>query len=275
MHNQINLDRVLELYKNHEYDKSINLLDDQFSITPAMIKSFINSKSLIFNFKEYRNIIQYLDQILEINPNDSKILARKGSLLQILFQYSDSLFCLNKALEINPKNFLAIYTKGIILYIMEKFEESLTYFDKILETNSKNIEASLGKGLSLEMLGMREDSVKFFVTGFQCDLTDLDLLKSICFNLVHFCFPINALTYLNHIQKLDSNDLIANGIFDLVKPQENKLRQKISELYERYLHREPAISDIDYWEDKIIQGESITMIEQQIKNSEEGLNYFN
>jgi tetratricopeptide (TPR) repeat protein len=270
-----NFENAFELYQNDAYEESIKIFDDFFSITPSMIESFKNSKSFIFNFKEYRNIISYFNKILEINPDDSEILARKGSLLQILFQYSDSLKCLNKALEINPENSLANCVKGIVLYNMEKFEESLSYFNKILEINSTNIEASLGKGLCLEMLGMREDSVKYFVTGFQSDLTDSNLLQSICFNLVHFCFPINALTYSNYIQKLDSNDPIANGILDLVKPQENKLREKISELYERYLHREPAVTDIDHWEKEVIHGKSINMIEQQIKNSEEGSNYFN
>ena len=270
-----NFEYALELYKNHEYDKSIKFFDDKLSINTLMIKRLKNYKSLIFNFKEYRNIIKYFDKILEINPDDSKILARKGSLLQIIFQYSDSLLCLNKALEINPENLLANCAKGVVLYNMEQFEQSLKYFDKILEINPTNIEASLGKGLCLEMLGIREDSVKYFVTGFQSDLTDSNLLKSICFNLVHFCFPINALTYSNYIQKFDSNDPIANGILDLLKPQENKLREKISELYERYLHREPSVEDIDHWEGEIIQGKSTTWVEQQIKNSEEGLNYFN
>ena len=270
-----NFEYALELYKNHEYDKSIKFFDDKLSINPLMIKSFKNSKSLIFNFKEYRNIIKYFDKILEINPDDSKILARKGSLLQIIFQYSDSLLCLNKALEINPENSLANCAKGIVLYNMEKFEESIYYFDKVIETNSTNIEASLGKGLSLEMLGMREDSIKYFVTGFQWNLSDPDLLYSISFNLVHFCFPINALTYSNYILKLNANDPIANTICNLIKPQENKLREKISELYQKYLHRESSADDIDYWEGEIIQGKSITWVEQQIKISEEGSNYFN
>ena len=47
------------------------------------------------------------------------------------------------------------------------------------------------------------------------------------------------------------------------------------ELYQTYLHREPGITDLNYWEEKILEGKSIPWIEDKMKNSEEGLNYYN
>ena len=66
-----------------------------------------------------------------------------------------------------------------------------------------------------------------------------------------------------------------NRLLDFITPEQDKLRQKIMELYQTYLHREPDITDLNYWEEKIFEGKSIPWIEEQMRNSEEGLNYYN
>ncbi len=269
------LQQALEFYKNERYDESLKIFDDQLKIKEIDIESFKNKKCIIFNLKKYKHVLQYFDKILETNPADPEILSRKGLVLGILYKPEKALNCLNKTLKIDPKNSIATINKGILLYNAEEFEEAIQLFDKILDMNFKDPDASLGKGLSLEMLGSREESIKYFINAFQCNLTNPNYLSSISFNLVHFCFPINALTYTNQILKTNPKDPIANRILDFVTPQKNKLREKIMELYQKYLHREPDFDDLNYWEEKILQGKSIPWIEDQMKNSEEGSNYYN
>ena len=268
-------ENAVEFYKNGKYSEAIEIFDDFLSIKKNEIESFEKIKYIIFNFKKYNIAIQYFDKILETNPDDPEILGRKGLVLVMLYQREEALEAVNKALKIDPKNSISLLNKGILLYRMDKFNEAIEKFDKILDVNPKNIDASLGKGLSLEMLGKREESIKYFINAFQCNLNNHEDLSSISFNLVHFCFPINALTYANKILKTDPADPIGNKILDFITPEQNKLRQKIMELYQTYLHREPDITDLNYWEEKIFEGKSIPWIEEQMKNSEEGLNYYN
>ena len=267
--------KALEFYKNGKYNESLKIFDDQLKIKEIDVESFKNKKWIIFNLKKYKHAIQYFDKILETNPDNPEILARKGLVLGILCQPEKALQFLNKALKTDPKNSIAILNKGTILYNMEEFEEAMQFFDKILNTNPKDPEASLGKGLSLEMLGRREKSIKYFINAFQCNLTNPNYLSSLSFNLVHFCLPINALTYANQILKTNPKDPIANRILDFVTPPQNKLREKIMEVYQKYVHREPNFDEINYWEEIILQGKSIPWIEDQMKNSEEGSNFNN
>ena len=53
------------------------------------------------------------------------------------------------------------------------------------------------------------------------------------------------------------------------------MRQKIFELYNKYLHRSPDKDGLDYFEGLIIQGKKFEEIEKMMKDSEEGKNYYN
>jgi len=48
-----------------------------------------------------------------------------------------------------------------------------------------------------------------------------------------------------------------------------EVEAKITEFYHKYLNREPDVEGLNYWKQKIFEGESYDWVENEFKNSEE------
>ena len=66
-----------------------------------------------------------------------------------------------------------------------------------------------------------------------------------------------------------------DGDYARIFKNESKIRNKISELFIKHLHRNTDLEGLDYYEKKISEGRSFQWVEESLANSEEGKNYWN
>ena len=141
--------------------------------------------------------------------------------------------------------------------------------------NENDSLALLNKGLSMELMGKSEEAMNCFKKLFNVDSLSnesLDSLVSYIRDLVGNDF---ANSYADQILSKHPDDKLALKIKDDVILEQSKVRQKIFELFNKYLHRAPDNDGLDYFEELIIQGTKFEEIEEMMKNSEEGKNYWN
>ena len=50
---------------------------------------------------------------------------------------------------------------------------------------------------------------------------------------------------------------------------ENQIDKNIFEYYEEHMNRKPGITDLKYYKQKVLEGQSFEWVEEQIENSEE------
>ena len=120
--------------------------------------------------------------------------------------------------------------------------------------NENDSLALLNKGLSMELMGKSEEAMNCFKKLFNVDSLSNESLDSLVSYIRDFVGNDFANSYADQILSKHPDDKLALKIKDNVILEQSKVRQKIFELFNKYLHRPPGQEGLDYFEELIIQG---------------------
>lgn len=269
------LQKSIDSYKQGKTEDFITNFDQNMFNFTENVSDYNKKKIISLDFGKNLKIIEILDKILEYCPHDCEILARKAFVLELDGKIDEALMYIDKSLEICPDNIIALQTKGIINFNNENYESAIKCFDRVLFKNPKDTLSLLCKGLSLELLGKYQNSITCFSEVFDLDSCTDESIDRLGFHIVNFCGPITAESLMTQILITNPENKLALKIKNYLEKDQNKLRAKIFELYVHYLHRNPDPDELDYFEKHVIEGKTLEWVENEIKNSEEGKNYWN
>ena len=173
------------------------------------------------------------------------------------------------------KNYGAKVPKGIIAFNNNEYHTSIKYFDIVLRKNENDSLSLLNKGLAFELMGKSEDAMNCFRKLFNFDSLNNASLDNLILKIIDLCGNDYVNSYADQTLIKKPNDELALKIKEHVVLNENQNKQKIFELYDKYLHRQPDQEGIDYFESLLAQGKNIEDLGNMLKNSEEGKNYWN
>jgi len=267
-------EKLIDMYKLGEVKKVLNIIDEELLKVPNT-HTFRQRGIISINYEKKFGLKKFLEHIIKINPNDPEILSRLALIFELNGNIENASNFADKSLKIDSDNKTALQIKGIIAFNNDEYENSINYFEKILIKNENDSLALLNKGLSMELMGKSEEAMNCFKKLFNVDSLSnesLDSLVSYIRDLVGNDF---ANSYADQILSKQPDDKLALKIKDNVILEQSKVRQKIFELFNKYLHRAPDNDGLDYFEELIIQGTKFEEIEEMMKNSEEGKNYWN
>lgn len=264
--------KSVELYKIGKVSESIK----QFDNAIKQIKNnsnHIKMGILYFDFNYFYHALEYLDELLEIKSDDPNILARKGFVLEILSKYDTSLQYLDECLKIEPNNIFALRNKGILYLNTSEYERAIEQFDNAIKINPLDSESLWGKGEALEMIGKSNEALPCFIESMNLCQNNKELFD-LAFHIIHGCSPVTARRYMREALEKNPNDILAIKIESMLSSN-LELKEKIEELYDKYLHRRIDLIGTRYWIEQINNGKTLEEIEAQIKNSDEAKNYSN
>ena len=269
-----NTQELIEMYKSGETKKVLDVFDQETLSIPN-IEVIRNKGLILIDFEKNLDLQIFLDKILEINPEDSEIISRKALIFEFQGEIEKAGKYANESLKIDSENIIALQTKGIIALNNNEYENSIKYFDDVLENNENDSLSLLSKGLALEQIRRSEDAMNCFRKLFNFDLLNNNSLDNLIMKIIDWCGDnyINAYADQTLIKK--PKDKFALKIKEHVVVNENKTKQKIIEIYDKYLHRQPDQKGIEYFESLLMEGKKIEELENILKNSEEGKNYWN
>ena len=269
-----NIQKLIEMYRNGETRKVLDIFDQEVLVTPDT-QAFRKKGVIPIDFEKNSDLQSFLDKILEINPTDPEIMARKALIFEFQGDTEKATNYADKSLEIDSENNIALQTKGIIAFNNNEYHISIKYFDIVLRKNENDSLSLLNKGLAFELMGKSEDAMNCFRKLFNLDSLNNASLDSLILHIIDWCGNDYVNSYADQILTKKPNDKLALKIKEHVVLNENQTIQKIFELFNKYLHRKPDQEGIDYFESLFAQGKKIEDIENIFKNSEEGKNYWN
>lgn len=269
-----NTEKIIEMYNLGEVKKILNLIDGELIKNPNP-NTFRQRGIMYINYKKKFALKKILEQILKINSKDPEILSRLALIFELNGKIEEASNFADKSLEIDSENKIALEVKGVIAFTNSEYENSINYFDKILIKNKDDTLALLNKGISLEQLGKNIESMECFRKIFDIDSLSDESLDKLSSTIINYTGNEYSNSYADGVLTNQSKDKLGLKIKDKVIVDQNKVRQKIFEMFDRYLHRLPDIEGLEYFEKLITQGTKIVEIEQSMKNSEEGKNYWN
>ena len=269
-----NIEKLIEMYRNGEIRKVLDIFDQEVLTTPDT-QAFRKKGVIPIDFGKNSDLQIFLDKILEINPTDPEIIARKALIFEYQGETDKATKHADKSLEIDSENKIALQTKGIIAFNNNEYDTSIKYFDIVLQNNENDSLSLLNKGLAFELMGKNEDAMNCFTKLFNFDSLDNTSLDSLILHLIDWCGNDYVNSYADQTLTKKPNDKLALKIKEYVVLNENQNVQKIFELFNKYLHRKPDQEGIDYFESLFAKGKKIEDIEDILKNSDEGKNYWN
>jgi tetratricopeptide (TPR) repeat protein len=274
MVNNKNSQKIFELYKQGKINDALIIIDKEILVV-SKTKDFRKEGIFIIDFEEKQVIHDVLDRILELNPKDSEILARKCVLLELEMKHENAKKIADEVLNINSRNKLALQTIGTIYFHNEEFEKALDCYEKILAQDKNNSTILFCKAIILELIGKDENTISPIFKAFDFDSLDDESLDSLVAHLVNSCGLIFSTIKADKTLESEPKNKLALKIKKLSIQNESKIRNKISELFIKHLHRNADLEGLDYYEKKISEGRSFQWIEENLANSEEGKNYWN
>ena len=266
--------KLIDMYKLGEVKKILNIIDEELMKTPNT-RTFRQRGIISVNYEKKFGLKKFLEQVLEINPNDPEILSRLALIFELNGNIENASNFADKSLKIDSDNKTALQVKGIIAFNNSEYESSINYFDKILTKNENDSLALLNKGISLELIGKNTDAMDCFRKLFDTDSLNDESLDKLISIIIDFTGSEYSNVYADYALTKQSNDKLALKIKDRIILDQSKLRQRIFELFNKYLHRPPGQEGLDWFEELIIQGTKFEEIEEMMKNSDEGKNYWN
>ena len=269
-----NVKKLIEMYRIGETRKVLDVFDQEVLTIPDT-QVFRKKGVISIDFEKNSVLQSFLDKILEINPQDPEIISRKALIFEFQGDIEKATNFANKSLEIDSENSIALQTKGIIAFNNNEYHTSIKYFDIVLRKNENDSLSLLNKGLALEQMGKSEDAMNCFRKLFNFDSLNNASLDSLILHIIDWCGNDYVNSYADQTLIKKPNDKLALKIKEHVVLNENQTKQKIFEIYDKYLHRQPDQEGIDYFESLFAQGKNIEDVENILKNSEEGKNYWN
>ena len=266
--------KLIEMYKIGDTKKVLDVFDEEILSIPEI--GIIRNKGIIsIDFEKNLDLQIFLDKILEINPQDPEIISRKALIFEFQGNIEKAVNFANKSLEIDSTNIVALQTKGIIDFNNNEYENSIKYFDAILQQNENEPLSLLNKGLALEQMRKSEDAMNCFRKLFNFDSLNNASLDNLILKIIDWCGDNYINAYADQTLVKKPNDRLALMIKKHVIINQNQNKQKIIEIYDKYLHRQPDQMGIEHFESLLQQGKNIEDLEKKLKNSEEGKNYWN
>ena len=266
--------KLIEMYKIGDTKKVLDVFDEEILSIPEI--RIIRNKGIIsIDFEKNLNLQIFLDKILEINPQDPEIISRKALIFEFQGNIEQAVNFASKSLEIDSTNIVALQTKGIIDFNNNEYENSIKYFDAVLQQNENEPLSLLNKGLALEQMRKSEDAMNCFRKLFNFDSLNNASLENLILKIIDWCGDNHINAYADQTLVKKPNDRLALMIKKHVIINENQIKQKIFEIYDKYLHRQPDQMGIEHFESLLQQGKNIEELEKILKNSEEGKNYWN
>ena len=266
--------KLIEMYKIGDTKKVLDVFDEEILSIPEI--GIIRNKGIIsIDFEKNLDLQIFLDKILEINPQDPEIISRKALIFEFQGNIEKAVNFANKSLEIDSTNIVALQTKGIIDFNNNEYENSIKYFDAILQQNENEPLSLLNKGLALEQMRKSEDAMNCFRKLFNFDSLNNVSLENLILKIIDWCGDNYINAYADQTLVKKPNDRLALMIKKHVIINQNQNKQKIIEIYDKYLHRQPDQMGIEHFESLLQQGKNIEDLEKKLKNSEEGKNYWN
>lgn len=266
--------KLIEMYKIGDTKKVLDVFDEEILSIPEI--GIIRNKGIIsIDFEKNLNLQIFLDKILEINPQDPEIISRKALIFEFQGNIEKAVNFANKSLKIDSTNIVALQTKGIIDFNNNEYENSIKYFDAVLQQNENDPLSLLNKGLALEQMRKSNDAMNCFRKLFNFDSLNKESLDNLILKIIDWCGDNYINAYADQILIKKPNDRLALMIKKHVIINENQIKQKIFEIYDKYLHRQPDQMGIEHFESLLQQGKNIEELEKILKNSEEGKNYWN
>ena len=150
------LDKIAYLTNSGEYQKAIDLLDQDLTIDPqnalawwakgktismsgvgttagGLVPTSENNESKLAWF---HNALRCFDTALEINPNLDFVYESKSLTLSRMGKKNDAIECGLRAIEINPNNFVVLANLAKWYNDLEDYDKGLKYANKILSQRS-------------------------------------------------------------------------------------------------------------------------------------------
>ena len=266
--------KLIEMYKIGDTKKVLDVFDEEILSIPEI--GIIRNKGVIsIDFEKNLDLQIFLDKILEINSQDPEIISRKALIFEFQGNIEKAVNFANKSLEIDSTNIVALQTKGIIDFNNNEYENSIKYFDAALQQNENEPLSLLNKGLALEQMRKSEEAMNCFRKLFNFDSLNNVSLENLILKIIDWCGDNYINAYADQTLVKKPNDRLALMIKKHVIINENETKQKIIEIYDKYLHRQPDQTGIEHFESLLQQGKNIQDLEKILKNSEEGKNYWN
>ena len=132
-----NIEKLIEMYRNGEIRKVLDIFDQEVLTTPDT-QAFRKKGVIPIDFGKNSDLQIFLDKILEINPTDPEIIARKALIFEYQGETDKATNHADKSLEIDSENKIALQTKGIIAFNNNEYDTSIKYFDIVLQNNEND-----------------------------------------------------------------------------------------------------------------------------------------
>jgi tetratricopeptide (TPR) repeat protein len=136
----IELDKAEQLFNEHYYKESRNVLDSMASLTPAAISLYA---WVAYRQKDVAEARKRFGELAEDSANAIDATIGFGYCDLQENKLDSAVTAFSEALKVQPKNSSALTGIGLALYRQSKFEESATYLEKALQINPENTEAAL------------------------------------------------------------------------------------------------------------------------------------
>jgi tetratricopeptide (TPR) repeat protein len=158
-HNKI-MDKLVYLTNSGEYQKAIDLLDQELTIDPknALIwwakgktismsvvgatagRNILTSENLPADHESklawFHNALRCFDKALEINPDLDVVYESKSLTLSRMGKKKEAIECGLRGIEINPNNFVVLGNLVEWYNYLQDFDNGLKYANKILSQKS-------------------------------------------------------------------------------------------------------------------------------------------
>mgnify|MGYP003975530903 FL=1 len=154
------MDKLVYLTNSGEYQKAIDLLDQELTIDPknALIwwakgktismsvvgatagRNILTSENLPADHESklawFHNALRCFDKALEINSDLDVVYESKSLTLSRMGKKNDAIECGLRAIEINPNNFVVLANLAKWYNDLEDYDNGLKYANKILSQKS-------------------------------------------------------------------------------------------------------------------------------------------
>jgi len=190
--NQIYKD-AMEQFKNKNYDKAIELLNEVIKQDSKNVDAYANIAVIYKNKKDYEKSFEYLNKAIKLNPRNENLHSNMGNLLRTIKNYKGALGAYSNAVKLNPKNpnnynnlgilyeqmndsnkaisaykqavkvdgnfSKAINNIGVILYKQKKYQEAVDIFSIALKVDKDYHEIHSNKGACLNKLKKYDEAI--------------------------------------------------------------------------------------------------------------------
>jgi pentatricopeptide repeat protein len=126
------------LFKNREYEKALNYIDELIPISPDNAAVLINKGIILEENGDLTGAMRCYDEILRNNSKNASALNNMGHLFDRRGENSRALHLFEKAIEQVPNMEIAIANKAKMLSKMGRIEEAKRFINKELANNNKS-----------------------------------------------------------------------------------------------------------------------------------------